>query len=182
MVRSTLGAVSDTLAYAEYNENLMKEGIYRITKYMNTLKVETNEKMSLFSAKIEVEGYILRVNNAMYTLQRNHDLLIDSIVHAQKGVLQLQIISPVTLMETLIKSVSIFPKDTTLPIPMSKHSAHLLVRLYKLQVYIRNGILSYVILLPLVNRGNFNVYRLIPIPVPLDQTKFLYMDTGKSFL
>jgi len=45
---------------------------------------------------------------------------IDSVIHAQKGVLQPQIISPVTLMETLIKSVSAFPKDTTLPVPMSK--------------------------------------------------------------
>ena len=65
---------------------------------------------------------------------------------------------------------------------MSKDSAHLLFRLYELQVYIKNGILGYVILLPLVNRGNFNIYRLIPIPVPLDRTKFLYVDTGKSFL
>jgi hypothetical protein len=51
-----------------------------------------------------------------------------------------------------------------------------------LQVYIKNGILGYVIMLPLVNRGNFNVYQLIPIPVPLDRTKFLYIDTGKSCL
>jgi hypothetical protein len=115
----------------------MKEGISKITKYMNSLQSETNEKMSLFSAKIEVEGHILRVNNAMLTLQRNLDLLIDSVIHAQKGVLQPQIISQVTLMETLIKSVSAFPKDTTLPVPISKDSAHLLFRLYDLQVYIK---------------------------------------------
>jgi len=53
---------------------------------MNTLKAETNEKISLFSAKVEVEGHILRVNNAMQTLQSNLDLLIDSVIHAQKGV------------------------------------------------------------------------------------------------
>jgi hypothetical protein len=42
---------------------------------MNSLKTETNEKMSLFSAKIEFEGRILRVNNVTHTLQRNLDLL-----------------------------------------------------------------------------------------------------------
>jgi len=57
-------------------------------------------------------------------------------------------------------------------------TAHLILRLCDLQVYIKNGILGYVIQLPLVNRGNFNIYRLIPIPVPLDRTKFLYIDTG----
>jgi hypothetical protein len=118
----------------------------------------------------------------MPAVQRNLDLLIDSVIHAQKGVLQPQIASTVTLMEALIKSIPAFPKDTSLPIPMSKDSAPLLVRLCELQVYINNGILGFVILLPLVNRGNFNIYRLIPIPVLLDRTKFLYVDTGKSFL
>ena len=92
--------------------------------------------MNLFNAKIEIEGHILRVNSAMSTLQRNLDLLIDSVTNAQKGVLQPQIISPVTLMETLINSVSAFPKDTALPFPLSKDSAHLILRLCDLQVYI----------------------------------------------
>jgi len=39
----------------------------------------------LFSAKIEVEGQILRTNNDLDTSQRNLDLLIDSVIHAQKG-------------------------------------------------------------------------------------------------
>ena len=182
VVRSSLGAVNNTLVDAEYNENLMKEGMNRVTTYMTNLKSETNEKMSLQSAKLEVDGYILRVNHAMRTVQRNLDLLIDSVIHAQKGVLQPQIASPVTLMEDLIKSVPAFPKDTFLPIPLSKDWAHLFVRFYELQVYINNGILGFVILLPLVNQGNFKIYKLIPIPVPLDQTKFLYVDTGKSFL
>jgi hypothetical protein len=182
VVRSSLGAVNNTLADVEYNEHLLKEGISRVTKYMNTLRAETNEKVNLFNAKIEIEGHILRVNNAMTALQRSLDLLIDNVINAQKGVLQPQVISPVTLMEALIKGVSVFPKDTALPFPLSKNSAHLLCRVCDLQVYIKDGILGYVILLPLINRGNFNIYRLIPIPVPLDQTKFLYIDTGKSFL
>ena len=129
VVRSSLGAVNNTLADVEYNENLLKEGVSKVTEYMNTLKLETNEKMNLFRAKIEIEGLIVRVNNAMSTLQCNLDMLIDSVINAQEGVLQPQIISPVTLMETLIKCVSAFPKDTALIFPLSKDSAHLTLRL-----------------------------------------------------
>jgi hypothetical protein len=71
VVSSSLGAVNNTLADGEYNENLLREGISRVIKYMNTLRSETNEKINLFSATIEIEGHILRVNNAMNTLQRN---------------------------------------------------------------------------------------------------------------
>ena len=36
-VKSSMGAVNNTLADVEYNENLLKEGISRVTKYMDTL-------------------------------------------------------------------------------------------------------------------------------------------------
>ena len=82
IVRSSLGAVNNTLADVEYNENLLKEGVSRVAEYMNTLRSETNEKMNLFSAKSEIERHILRVNNAMSTLQHNLDLFIDSVINA----------------------------------------------------------------------------------------------------
>jgi hypothetical protein len=136
----------------------------------------------LVSTKIEVERHILTVTSAMNTLQRNLDLLINSMVHAQKGVLQPQFISPTTLMESLMRSSPAFPKDTTLQFPLSKDSTHLLLRLCELQVYIKNGILRYVILIPLINRGTFDIYRLIPIPISFDRNQFLYIETGKPFL
>ena len=87
------------------------------TVITETLRSETNEKMNLLSMKIEVEGHMLRVNNAINVLQRNLNLLIDSVMNAQKGVLQPQIISPITLMEALIKSVSAFQKTPLYPFP-----------------------------------------------------------------
>ena len=36
VIRSSLGAVNYTLADVEYDENLLKEGINRVTKYMYT--------------------------------------------------------------------------------------------------------------------------------------------------
>jgi hypothetical protein len=133
VVRSSLGAVNNTLADVEYNENLLKEGMGKVIKYMDTLRLETNEKMNLVSTKIEVERHILRVNNAINALQRKLDILIDSVMNGQRGVLEPQVISLITLMDVLIKSVSAFPKDTILPFPLSKNSAHLLLRLCDLR-------------------------------------------------
>jgi len=70
-----LGAVNNPLADVEYNGSILKEGIDTFAGYMNTLKLETTEKVNLFSANIEIEGHILRVNSVMSTLQHNLDLL-----------------------------------------------------------------------------------------------------------
>ncbi|KDR06842.1 hypothetical protein L798_03894, partial [Zootermopsis nevadensis] len=42
--------------------------------------------------------------------------------------------------------------------------------------------LGYVITLPLINRGTFKVFRMIPIPIPLGKNKFAYIDTDESNL
>lgn len=70
-----MGAVNNPLADVEYNGSNLKEGIDTFAGYMNTLKLETTEKVNLFSANIEIEGHILRVNSVMSTLQHNLDLL-----------------------------------------------------------------------------------------------------------
>jgi len=90
VVKSSLGAVNNPLADVEYNGSILKEGMNRVARYMNTFKSETSEKMNLFSANIEIEGHILRVNNLMNTLQHNLDLLIESVI--KLGVLQPQVI------------------------------------------------------------------------------------------
>jgi hypothetical protein len=181
VVKSSLGAVNNTLADVEYNERVLKEGIQKITDYMNMLKAETKEKTDISWAKIEIEGHILRANNASSTLQRNLDLLINSAANAQKGVLQPQVTSPKKTNGIIDEKCSAFPKDTILPFPLSKDSTHLLLRVCKMQVYIREGLLGYVIFLPLVNRGTFSIYKLIPIPMPLDKCKFLYIIQESHF-
>jgi hypothetical protein len=56
VVQSSLGAINNTLIDVEYNEGLLKGGINKVDQYMNTLKAETNEKLNIFGAKIEVKG------------------------------------------------------------------------------------------------------------------------------
>ena len=60
---------------------------------MSTLKSETVERMNIIGSNVEAEGHLLRVSNAMSALQRDLDLLINSVINAQKGVLQPQVIS-----------------------------------------------------------------------------------------
>jgi hypothetical protein len=182
VVKSSLGAINNTLSDLEYNEQLLREGVSNITGHMDAVESETRKITDTFSAKVEIEGHVLRVNNAMDTWQRKLDLLVASVGTAQKGVLQPQIISPFSLMEALMKSVTALPKDVMFPFPLSKDSAYLVLKVCNLQVYISKEVLVYVVHVPLVNRDQFDIYKLIPIPLPLNQVRFLYLDTGNSFL
>jgi hypothetical protein len=50
------------------------------------------------------------------------------------------------------------------------------------QVYIQNGKPSYVISVPLIDKGEFKAYYLIPVPIPVDTGKLLYIRTENSIL
>jgi hypothetical protein len=64
-VKSSLWAVNNTLTDVEHNEQLLKEGIQKITSYMDTFKVETRKEEAIIGVKIEIEGHILKVITAL---------------------------------------------------------------------------------------------------------------------
>ena len=131
-------------------------------------------------SKLVVENHISRVNSALTLLQRNMDLVIDGVLHAQAGNVHPQIVPSQLLLASLKESQSFFPQNTILPFPLSKNITSLLYQVSDVQVYFRNGRLSYVVSVPLVNKWEFKVYYLLPIPVPVNTDKLVYVKVQKS--
>ena len=65
-------------------------------------------------------------------------------------------------------------------IPLSKVSANLLIKLCDLNTYINDEVLTYVITLPVVSRGTFEMFKLIAKTTPLESEAFLCIDTRNN--
>jgi hypothetical protein len=65
---------------------------------------------------------------------------------------------------------------------LSKDSTNLLYTMCDIHIYISEDILGYVITLPLVNRGSFKLFKMIPISMELEHKRFLYINTDESIL
>jgi hypothetical protein len=182
VLKTTLGAFNETLRDIKHNDKLMKKGLSDIQNYLDTLTSETAKKLSIFEAKFMIEKHITQVNNALTILQRNMDLLLDSVVHAQTGGIQPQIVPPQLLLEALRGSQSFFPRDTIPPFPLSKDSASMIYSVCETKVYIKNNKLSYVISTPLVNKGEFRAYYLVPVPIQVNNDRLVYIKTVKSIM
>lgn len=50
------------------------------------------------------------------------------------------------------------------------------------QVCIESGKLSYVVSMPLIDKGQFKAYYLVPIPIPVNTHKLVHIGTAKSIL
>ena len=109
-------------------------------------------------------------------------MLVDSIADAQKGTLPPCVAPSTLLLNALWNSSPSFPPDTTLPFPLGKDYVHALYKLCNVHVYIYTERLGYVISVLLVHKRTFSVLKMIPIPVPMNQNNFFYIDIGESIL
>jgi len=107
---------------------------------------------------------------------------VNNLAEAQKGSLPPRVMSPALLVEALRSSIPSFPADTTLPFPLGKDYLHLIYQFSDVRVYTYRKRLGYVISVPLVHKRTFTVLKMIPIPVPVDQEHFLYIDVRDSAL
>jgi hypothetical protein len=103
-------------------------------------------------------------------------------MHAQGGKVHPQIVPPRMLIESLRDSQASFPRDTVLPFTLSMDSTSVVYKVCDVQVYIQNGRLSYVVSTPLVDKSEFKVYYLTPVPITLGQNKLVYIKTEKPIL
>jgi hypothetical protein len=58
---------------------------------------------------------------------REYEILIDTIMNSQKGVLQLQIITPAQIIKQMTPSQADMPLELPLPLPMSAAYHHLVL-------------------------------------------------------
>jgi hypothetical protein len=175
-----LGAVNDILSDVTYNEE-MRDGLMRLQRYIKSMVEQYGNVMNLLSVKITLESHTARVLDGINVL-RHLDIILDSLVDAQQGILHPQIIPHHLIVDALVRDSPYFPPATSPLITLSKDSTHLLHGICEVYTYIHNNVLEYVIVLPLVNKGTYDVLRLIPISVTLGEGKFVYIDAGKDIL
>jgi hypothetical protein len=166
----------------EHNDGLVRKGLSDIQTYLDTLSAETARKLDIFGAKFAIEKHITQVNTALTVLQRNTDLVLDSVLHAQAGHIQPKIVPPKLLLEAQRESQSFLPRDTVLPFSLSKDSANLIYNVCEMQIYLQNNRLSYVVDIPFVNKGEFKVYQLVPIPILVNKNKLVYIRSAEPLL
>jgi len=98
-------------------------------------------------------------------------------MNSQKGVFQPQIIAPAQIMKLMKASQADIPPELSLPLPLSAAYHHLILRIIDLDVYLKGNFLVYIILLPLTNSINYNLYHVLPLPIQVRNTesKFIFL-------
>jgi hypothetical protein len=140
IVRSSFGTFNETISDLEYNSQVTQKGLIKLKSYMERLIESTDSRLNLLDIKITAESHNAQVKNALAAMQRNLDLMIESVINAQKGVLQPQIVAPSLIMKTLKGSTSAFPKEIMAPFIFGKDSANLIPKVCDISIYVKKKV------------------------------------------
>jgi hypothetical protein len=77
-------------------------------------------------------------------------------------------------MEILKISQDSFPRDLEVPVILSQAYAYMLLDISRIESYLVDNKLVYIVLIPLVMPPVYNVFRMIPFPMPVEGTEGSY--------
>ena len=102
VVKSSLGAINDSLSGIVYKEAKMREGLLQFEDYVEKFVLKTESVKNTLSVKIAVESHVARVNDALNSVQRALNIMIDSIANVRKGILQPHVVPPSLLIDAFM--------------------------------------------------------------------------------
>ncbi|XP_046382338.1 uncharacterized protein LOC124153285 [Ischnura elegans] len=184
LMKSTISAVNQSLIDVEGNEKILSEGLRRLENYIDKTTGELIDHTKYIILVLSGNEHVQQLSQAIGELSYQYNAVIDSLINAQKGVLQPQIISPEEIMTMFDKHKADIPKDLTLPFPQSVAYRSKLLKMLELDVFLSNHVLGYVISIPLSNLVRFNVYHVIPLPIKINGTsmKFIFIQPEREYL
>ncbi|XP_068082113.1 uncharacterized protein [Anabrus simplex] len=184
VVRSTLQTINSTLYQVTLNEQRLKGTLKEVQEHMNNETLQIQKLVLQNSLRIAINRHFIELEDCINQVKEQYGILLRAVTNAQNGVIQPEIISPSGLIRSFQRSQNIFPKDVYLPVALSMTNSDKLLKISEISIFISKDILSYVIQTPLVNNIVYNVYKLIPFPTSVNESKteYIFIDTHKEYL
>ena len=178
VVKTTITNFNETITNLRKTENTFNKNIEILENYTkNTDKFEYSLKMSL---DIHKHLSFLELNCERLTTELNS--LTYAISLAQANILSDKIITPDQLIKELRKTQNDIPQGVNYPYPLEKQYGYAFFKILTLNVYFYNNKLVFVIKNPLVLETEFNLYKLLPLPVPDNNNNYFFIQPSIKYI
>lgn len=176
VVNSTIANFNNTITDLNKNSKIFEENLIQISNYSRKI----NNRYLALELKQNLDEHFSLLNLVITTLQNEITTVMDTILLSRSNILHPYVITPFQLIEELSKTIPHLPSSSTYPLPVSRENAHKYLELLTIKCFFTDNRIGYVLSIPLVNRNQFNLYKLIPLPV-LDNSTSYYKFILPSF-
>ncbi|XP_045489651.1 uncharacterized protein LOC123690347 [Pieris rapae] len=148
--------------------------VKNVSEVINSVKFQTNldEILSVLQA-------------SLLTLSFKIEDIVNSVLFSKSNTIHPSIITPKQLYVDLVSNIKDVSRLKDFPVELNLDNINILMNLAKIISYVIDNCLVFVIKIPLVNVETYNLYKVIPIPVPHNPTSpnsFALITATKSFI
>ncbi|XP_055858938.1 uncharacterized protein LOC129921228 [Episyrphus balteatus] len=111
-----------------------------------------------------------------------YDLIISAILFSKTNILHPSIITPKRFIDELLNNTHRLNNGKSFPLPLEYDNSFKLIEISKLKAFYKENKLVFVIQTPLVTYTEFNLYKLHPLPVPLRNNSFIFINPSANYL
>lgn len=165
--QSAISNLNRSLYELNRNEAILDATLENLTHSLNNVSKIMNELA--FENQITHTLNSLQAN--MITLSFKVEDIVNSVLFTKTNTLHPSIITPKQLYNDILKHVNLMPKYKDFPVDLHLNNIHLLMNLSELISYFLDNNLFFIVKIPLVTLTEFNLFKNIPVPTPLNVNK-----------
>lgn len=181
VIKSTISTFNNSMSKVNENENRLNINLQIIEKSLQEIgnsndKLEIKSKLSLLLNSLE---------SIIISLSFDIDDLNNAILFSKNNVLHPTVLSPYKLFTELDQNKNNLPKHCELPVTLSLQNIHEIIDISSLVCFYNYNKIILVLRIPLVLPQTYNLFHVIPLPVPYDVSKpdtFALVAPSKSYI
>ncbi|KAK7871643.1 hypothetical protein R5R35_001828 [Gryllus longicercus] len=173
VVKSAILTFNSTIFRIQANERNLAQGLKNFSEQAS----KSVHALEIATTTVEIlNEHIRQVQRGIEESQYSFDILVDAFIHAQDGVLQPHLVTPMKIKSYMdhskLKDDLDFP-----PFHISE-----LAKLITPIIYSYKNYLVYVLQIPLVSTNQFQLYKIVPFPKQIEDNTFMYIDVTKTYI
>lgn len=177
VVQSTIMNFNSSITNYERNLNTFNINLRRLENFTKT----TVDTVTSLQRQQCMEEHLELLNLIISEVDKEYTIIINAILFAKTETLHPSIISPSKLISELQKVITYLPTNTKFPIDLTRNEIYKLESVLKLNVFLYNNRLIFVIS---VFNETFDAYKLISLPIHKndDLYSFILPDENSQYL
>lgn len=160
--KSAISNFNATINELNKNQFLLDEAIEKLSLSVKNISVVTNS----ISFRTNLDEIINVLQGNLLTLSFKIEDLVNSVLFSKTNTLHPSIVTPKQLYVDLVSNVKNLPRFKDFPVELNLDNINILMNLAEIVSYVVDNNLVFVVKIPLVNIEAYNLYKVIPIPVP----------------
>lgn len=156
-----------------------------LNNYINKINYEiSNQKEEL--KILNIKEYIILYNSVYSELinqySKDTSILLNTVITAHRGQINPQILKPNELLDHFKDVKANLPSNLNMPTEINIKNYFDFMKIIELNICYQNHLIIYSINVPLIENLNFNLYRIISLPVHVNNNNFIFIQSPEEYL